>query len=146
TLTAQVYDQYDIQLEEYGEATCAITVIEKPETTYVSDTTDNVNVVAGNTYQFKITSTDGSVPQFAVAGDGSIFKLVAQSSEGNDYCYEVQAVGTVGQVCGVYVNKEATPVATLTVAADYACDTTAVNVAVGATYQVKITANSMPTL
>lgn len=146
TLTAQVYDQYDIQLEEYGEATCAITVIEKPKTTYVSDTTGNVNVVAGGTYQFKITSTDGSVPQFAVAGDGSIFKLVAQSNEGNDYFFKVQAVGTVGQVCGVYVNKEATPVATLTVAADYACDTTAVNVAVGATYQVKITANSMPTL
>lgn len=146
TLTAQVYDQYDIQLEEYGEATCAITVIEKPETTYVSDTTDNVNVVAGGTYQFKITSTDGSVPQFAVAGDGSIFKLVAQSNEGNDYFFKVQAVGTVGQVCGVYVNKEATPVATLTVSADYTCDTTAVNVAVGATYQVKITANSMPTL
>lgn len=146
TLTAQVYDQYDIQLEEYGEATCAITVIEKPETTYVSDTTDNVKVVAGGTYQFKITSTDGSVPQFAVAGDGSIFKLVAQSNEGNDYFFKVQAVGTVGQVCGVYVNKEATPVATLTVSADYTCDTTAVNVAVGATYQVKITANSMPTL
>lgn len=146
TLTAQVYDQYDIQLEEYGEATCAITVIEKPKTTYVSDTTGNVNVVAGGTYQFKITSTDGSVPQFAVAGDGSIFKLVAQSNEGNDYFFKVQAVGTVGQVCGVYVNKEATPVATLTVAADYACDTTAVNVAAGATYQVKITANSMPTL
>ena len=146
TLTAQVYDQYDIQLEEYGEATCAITVIEKPKTTYVSDTTGNVNVVAGGTYQFKITSTDGSVPQFAVAGDGSIFKLVAQTNEGNDYFFKVQAVGTVGQVCGVYVNKEATPVATLTVAADYACDTTAVNVAVGATYQVKITANSMPTL
>lgn len=146
TLTAQVYDQYDIQLEEYGEATCAITVIEKPETTYVSDTTGNVNVVAGNTYQFKITSTDGSVPQFAVAGDGSIFKLVAQSNEGKDYFFKVQAVGTVGQVCGVYVNKEATPVATLTVSADYTCDTTTVNVAVGATYQVKITANSMPTL
>lgn len=146
TLTAQVYDQYDIQLEEYGEATCAITVIEKPETTYVSDTTDNVNVVAGNTYQFKITSTNGAVPQFAVAGDGSIFKLVAQSNEGNDYFFKVQAVGTVGQVCGVYVNKEATPVATLTVSADYTCDTTTVNVAVGATYQVKITANSMPTL
>lgn len=146
TLTAQVYDQYDIQLEEYGEATCAITVIEKPETTYVSDTTGNVNVVAGNTYQFKITSTNGAVPQFAVAGDGSIFKLVAQSNEGNDYFFKVQAVGTVGQVCGVYVNKEATPVATLTVSADYTCDTTTVNVAVGATYQVKITANSMPTL
>lgn len=146
TLTAQVYDQYDIQLEEYGEATCAITVIEKPKTTYVSDTTGNVNVVAGGTYQFKITSTDGSVPQFAVAGDGSIFKPVAQSNEGNDYFFKVQAVGTVGQVCGVYVNKEATPVATLTVSADYTCDTTAVNVAVGATYQVKITANSMPTL
>lgn len=146
TLKAQVYDQYDIQLEEYGEAVCYITVIEKPEVSYISDTTGNVDVVAGNTYQFKITSVDGTVPQFAVANDGAVFKLVAQSNEGNDYFFKVQAVGTVGQVCGVYVNKEATPVATLTVSADYTCDTTTVNVAVGATYQVKITANSMPTL
>ena len=146
TLKAQVYDQYDIQLEEYGEAVCYITVIEKPEVSYVSDTTGNVNVVAGNTYQFKITSVDGTVPQFAVANDGAVFKLVAQSNEGNDYFFKVQAVGTVGQVCGVYVNKEATPVATLTVSADYTCDTTTVNVPVGGTYQVKITANSMPTL
>lgn len=146
TLKAQVYDQYDIQLEEYGEAVCYITVIEKPEVSYISDTTGNVDVVAGNTYQFKITSVDGTVPQFAVANDGAVFKLVAQSNEGNDYFFKVQAVGTVGQVCGVYVNKEATPVATLTVSADYTCDTTTVNVPVGGTYQVKITANSMPTL
>lgn len=146
TLKAQVYDQYDIQLEEYGEAVCYITVIEKPEVSYISDTTGNVDVVAGNTYQFKITSVDGTVPQFAVANDGAVFKLVAQSNEGKDYFFKVQAVGTVGQVCGVYVNKEATPVATLTVSADYTCDTTTVNVPVGGTYQVKITANSMPTL
>lgn len=146
TLTAYVYDEYDIELEEYGKATCLVTVIETPKVSYVSDTTGNVDVVAGNTYQFKITSVDGTVPQFAIAGDNAIFKLVAQSNEGNDYFFKVQAVGTVGQVCGVYVNKEATPVATLTVSADYTCDTTTVNVPVGGTYQVKITANSMPTL
>ena len=146
TLTAYVYDEYDIELEEYGKATCIVNVIETPKVSYTSDTTGNVNVVAGNTYQFKITSVDGTVPQFAIAGDNAIFKLVAQSQEGNDYFFKVQAVGTVGQVCGVYVNKEATPVATLTVSADYTCDTTTVNVPVGGTYQVKITANSMPTL
>ncbi len=146
TLTAYVYDEYGIELEEYGKATCLITVIETPKVSYISDTTNNVNVVAGNTYQFKITSVDGTVPQFDIAGDNAIFKLVAQSQEGNDYFFKVQAVGTVGQVCGVYVNKEATPVATLTVSADYTCDTTTVNVPVGGTYQVKITANSMPTL
>lgn len=144
TLTAQVYDEYDIQLEEYGEATVDITVIEKPKTTYVSDTTGNVDVAVGNTYQFKITSTDGSVPSFAVAGDGNIFRLVEQSNSGNDYFFKVQAVGTPGQVCGVYINREATPVATLTVDVGYECDTTTVNVAVGASYIAKVTANEQP--
>lgn len=144
TLTAQVYDEYDIQLEEYGEATVDITVIEKPKTTYVSDTTSNVVVPVGNTYQFKITSTDGSVPNFAVAGDNAIFRLVEQSQSGNDYFFKVQAVGTPGQVCGVYINREATPVATLTVGANFTCDTTTVNVAAGASYIAKVTANEQP--
>ena len=144
TLTAYVYDEYDIELEEYGSATLNLRVIEKPATTYVSDTTGNVDVAVGNTYQFKITSTDGSVPSFAVAGDGNIFRLVEQSNSGNDYFFKVQAVGTPGQVCGVYINREATPVATLTVGANFTCDTTTVNVAVGASYIAKVTANEQP--
>ena len=144
TLTAYVYDEYDIELEEYGKATCIINVIETPRTTYVSDTTGNVDVAVGNTYQFKITSTDGSVPSFAVAGDGNIFRLVEQSNSGNDYFFKVQAVGTPGQVCGVYINREATPVATLTVGANFTCDTTTVNVAAGASYIAKVTANEQP--
>ncbi len=144
TLTAYVYDEYDIELEEYGSASVNLRVIEKPKTTYVSDTTGNVDVALGNTYQFKITSTDGSVPSFAVAGDGNIFRLVEQSNSGNDYFFKVQAVGTPGQVCGVYINREATPVATLTVGANFTCDTTAVNVAAGASYIAKVTANEQP--
>lgn len=144
TLTAYVYDEYDIELEEYGSASVNLRVIEKPKTTYVSDTTGNVDVALGNTYQFKITSTDGSVPSFAVAGDGNIFRLVEQSNSGNDYFFKVQAVGTPGQVCGVYINREATPVATLTVGANFTCDTTTVNVAAGASYIAKVTANEQP--
>lgn len=144
TLTAYVYDEYDIELEEYGSASVNLRVIEKPATTYVSDTTGNVDVALGNTYQFKITSTDGSVPSFAVAGDGNIFRLVEQSNSGNDYFFKVQAVGTPGQVCGVYINREATPVATLTVGANFTCDTTTVNVAAGASYIAKVTANEQP--
>lgn len=144
TLTAYVYDEYDIELEEYGSASVKLNVIEKPKTTYVSDTTGNVDVAVGNTYQFKITSTDGSVPSFAVAGDGNIFRLVEQSNSGNDYFFKVQAVGTPGQVCGVYINREATPVATLTVGANFTCDTTTVNVAAGASYIAKVTANEQP--
>lgn len=144
TLTAYVYDEYDIELEEYGSASVKLNVIEKPKTTYVSDTTGNVDVALGNTYQFKITSTDGSVPSFAVAGDGNIFRLVEQSNSGNDYFFKVQAVGTPGQVCGVYINREATPVATLTVDVGYECDTTTVNVAAGASYIAKVTANEQP--
>lgn len=144
TLRAVLVDEYDIELEEYGEATVDINVIEKPATTYVSDTTSDVVVPVGNTYQFKITSTNGAVPNFAVAGNNAIFRVVEQNRTGNDYFFKVQAVGTPGQTVGVYINYEGTPVATLTVGANFTCDTTTVNVAAGASYIAKVTANEQP--
>ena len=144
TVTAVVTDEFDIDLEEYGVATCVVTVIPEIKSTYTSDTTGNVYVKAGDTYQFKITSLDGKVPTFGIGSPS--FKLVAQSSQGNDHFFKVQAVGNIGDACGIYINSDPNKVAVLHVAADYTCDTTTVNVAVGASYQVKITANARPTV
>lgn len=144
TVTAVVVDEFDIDLEEYGVATCVVTVIPEIKSTYTSDTTGNVSVKAGETYQFKITSLDGKVPTFGIGSPS--FKLVAQSSQGNDHFFKVQAVGNIGDACGIYINSDPNKVAVLHVTADYTCDTTTVNVAVGASYQVKITANARPTV
>ena len=148
TLTAVVLDEYDIQLEEYGEAVCDITIVETkaPTETYKSDTTGDVVVPSGNTYQFKITSLNGQAPSVVLGSDG-VFELVGTAQEGNDYFFKFQAVGASGAATGVYVNGDA-KVATMYVDGNtgYTCDTTTVNVPAGGTYQVKITAASMPTL
>lgn len=144
TVTAVVVDEFDIDLEEYGAATCVVTVIPEVKSTYTSDTTGNVYVKAGDTYQFKITSLDGKVPTFGIGSPS--FKLVASSNTGNDYYFKVQAVGNIGDACGIYINSDPNKVAVLHVTADYTCDTTTVNVPVGGSYQVKITANARPTV
>ena len=148
TLTAQVEDEYGIQLEEYGEATCDVKVVAQkaPTETYKSDTTGDVVVPSGNTYQFKITSLNGQAPS-VVLGSAGVFELVGTAQEGNDYFFKFQAVGASGAATGVYVNGDA-KVATMYVDGNtgYTCDTTTVNVPAGGTYQVKITAASMPTL
>ena len=144
TVTAVVVDEFDIDLEEYGAATCVVTVIPEIKSTYASDTTGDVNVKAGETYQFKITSLDGKVPTFGIGSPS--FKLVASSNTGNDYYFKVQAVGNIGDACGIYINSDPNKVAVLHVTADYTCDTTTVNVPVGGSYQVKITANARPTV
>lgn len=144
TVTAVVVDEFDIDLEEYGAATCVVTVIPEVKSTYTSDTTGNVSVKAGDTYQFKITSLDGKVPTFGIGSPS--FKLVASSNTGNDYYFKVQAVGNIGDACGIYINSDPNKVAVLHVTADYTCDTTTVNVPVGGSYQVKITANARPTV
>ena len=147
-LVAVVLDEYDIQLEEYGEAVCDITVVKTkaPTETYKSDTTGDVVVPSGNTYQFKITSLNGQAPSVVLGSDG-VFELVGTAQEGNDYFFKFQAVGASGAATGVYVNGDA-KVATMYVDGNtgYTCDTTTVNVPAGGTYQVKITAASMPTL
>ncbi len=142
TVTAVVVDEFDIDLEEYGAATCVVTVIPEIKSTYASDTTGDVNVKAGETYQFKITSLDGKAPTFGIGSPS--FKLVASSNTGNDYYFKVQAVGNIGDACGIYINSDPNKVAVLHVTADYTCDTTTVDVPVGGSYQVKITANARP--
>ena len=148
TLQAVVVDEYEMVYDEYGEATATVKVVEKKTSTetYKSDTTGDVVVASGNTYQFKITSLNGQTPSVVLGSDG-VFELVGTSVEGSDYFFKFQAVGASGAATGVYVNGDA-KVATLYVDGNtgYTCDTTTVNVPAGGTYQVKITAASMPTL
>ena len=66
-----------------------------------SDTTNDLTV--HDTYQFKITSTNGSVPNFVIGTPG-VFKTELVSHNGNDYFYKVTAIGKAGQQAGVYVN------------------------------------------
>ena len=150
TLTAVVEDDFGMILEEYGEAKVAVTVIPVAASTYASDTTGYVDIAQGNTYQFKITSLDGNVPSFGI-GNSNAIALVSQSQEGNNYFFKVQAIGQVGDEVGIYINRDANKVATLRITegdatAAYTCDTTAVNVAAGASYQVEITAAARPWL
>ena len=150
TLTAVVEDDFGMILEEYGEAKATVTVIPVAASTYASDTTGYVDIAQGNTYQFKITSLDGNVPNFGI-GNSNAIALVSQSQEGNNYFFKVQAIGQVGDEVGIYINRDANKVATLRITegdatAAYTCDTTAVNVAAGASYQVEITAAAQPTL
>lgn len=150
TLTAVVEDDFGMILEEYGEAKVEIKVVPEVTTTYASDTTGYVDIAQGNTYQFKITSLDGNVPNFGI-GNSNAIALVSQSQEGNDYFFKVQAIGQVGDEVGIYINRDANKVATMRITegdatAAYTCDTTAVNVAAGASYQVEITAAAQPTL
>ena len=67
----------------------------------ISDTTDDLTV--HGTYQFKIISTNGSVPNFVIGTPG-VFKTELASHNGNDYFYKVTAIGKAGQKAGVYVN------------------------------------------
>lgn len=68
---------------------------------YLSDTTQDLTV--DGTYQFRITSTDGSVPSF-VLGTPGVFSAQMVQGTGNEYFFKVTAVGRPGDRTGVYVN------------------------------------------
>jgi|GEM_PF-4544815 len=71
------------------------------------DTGKKLTVKAGKTYQFKITSH--AKPTF-VSGNFKIFKVTYNGKSGNNYFYQVKAVGKTGQGTGFYLNGSKTPV------------------------------------
>lgn len=139
-LTATVMDPYGFAAYGYTPATCDVTIIEKPETTYKSDTTSNVAVATK--YTFKITSLNGKAPTFAV-GNTKVFTSALTNTIGNDYYYTITAVGKVGEAAGIYVNGEARLVVA-TIKANFKSDTTS-NITVKGAYTYKITAAATPT-
>lgn len=154
TLTAVVEDDFGMILEEYGEAKVEITVV--PQPSVVSDTTSDFTLAQGSTYQFKLTVSNGATPVFK-SGNTTALPIVAQSNSGNDYFYTVRADGQVGEQIGIYADgaqgvNENNRLLVITIGqgtgttAAYTCDTTAVNVPAGASYQVEITSATRPTL
>ena len=154
TLTAVVEDEFEMIMEEYGEATLKVNVV--PQPSVVSDTTHDFTLPQGGTYQFKLTVSNGATPVFK-SGNTTALPIVAQSNSGNDYFYTVRADGQVGEQIGIYADgaqgvNENNRLLVITIGqgtgttAAYTCDTTAVNVAAGASYQVEITSATRPTL
>ena len=141
TLTATLVDEDGYEYEEdYEPGSLELTEIAVPDTTYKSDTTGTYNLALGGNYTFKITSLNGQPVTFAVANGGATVTLVGAS--GNDYFYKVTGA-KVGDY-GVYVNKDASPVAVLHITNNIKIDTTVVTIAVGNTYQFKVTAPAQP--
>lgn len=66
----------------------------------VCDTTQDFSVKRGATYQFKVTSA--TQPTLTPGSSG--LRQVASSHTGNDWFFKFQAVGSVGDGIGVYLN------------------------------------------
>ena len=113
---------------------------------YISDTTRDLAV--NGTYQFRITSTDGSAPSF-VLGTPGVFSVQMVKGTGNDYFFRVTAVGRPGDRTGVYVNGGPRllilTVGTEQAYAEAVSDTTGVfDVQSEKEYQFKIISNRKP--
>ena len=154
TITAVVEDEFEMIMEEYGEATLKVNVV--PQPSVVSDTTSDFTLPQGSTYQFKLTVSNGATPVFK-SGNTTALPIVAQSNSGNDYFYTVRADGQVGEQIGIYADgaqgvNENNRLLVITIGqgsgttAAYTCDTKAVNVPAGASYQVEITSATRPVL
>ena len=140
TLTATLYDEDGYEAEDYEPATFDITATATPTQKYKSDTTGTVNLKVGGTYQFKITSPDGSTPNFVVAGGGA--NVTATSRSGNDFFFKVTGL-KVGQY-GVYVSSSTARTAILNITSDAKIDTTVVTIKAGNVYQFKVTSSAKP--
>ena len=109
---------------------------------FKSDTTSSLTV--DGTYQFRITSLDGTIPFLTV--DNANFRVEFASQEGNDYFFKIHAQGAAGSTAVVSVNGVSLLTATVGgSAAGVISDTTApFTVAQGGTYQFRLTASARP--
>ena len=110
----------------------------------VSDTLGPVTV--NGSYQFKLTSTDGSAPVVTVSG--SAFRVLTVSQDGNDFYVKIYAVGAPGSTGEVYVNGVRVATAAVgSVCGGVLSDTTApFTVRQGETYQFRLTSDTMPSM
>lgn len=109
---------------------------------FVSDTTSDLTV--NGTYQFRITSLDGTIPFLTV--DNANFRVEFASQEGNDFFFKIHAQGAAGSTTGVSVNGVRLLTATVGgSAAGVISDTTApFTVKKGEMYQFRLTASERP--
>ena len=142
-LKAEIVDADGATNDDYDAGEVDITATTTPAVTYKSDTTGALSIKQGGTYQYKITSLDGSVPTMAVGSAG--FKVTAVGASGSDYFFKVQATGVVGTQAGVYINHEAKASSVITITNGYKIDTTKVTMTAGKTYQFKVSGATQPT-
>ena len=140
TLTAELVDTDGATNDEYSAAEVDLTALAVPTATYKSDTGSTLSIGGGFTYQFAVTSLNNVEPYFVVAG--SSFQATKVGNSGNTYYYKVKAVGKVGDAAGVYINHEAKPSTVITITNP--CDTAAVTVNAGNSYQFRVTGPSQP--
>ena len=109
---------------------------------FVSDTTNDLTV--NGTYQFRITSLDGTIP--FLTADNANFRVEFASQEGNDFFFKIHAQGAAGSTTVVSVNGVRLLTATVGgSAAGVISDTTApFTVKKGETYQFRLTASERP--
>lgn len=137
TITATLVDATtDTPIYQYNAVTYDVQMVKTPEVSFKSDTTGTVNMKAGGVYQFKITSADGSVPDFAVANGGATVAPYTRS--GNDFFFRVTAAKAGNY--GVYVGNR---IAMLAITGT-SIDTTKVTIKAGKVYQFKVTAAKAP--
>ncbi|QAT49184.1 hypothetical protein EQM14_05005 [Caproiciproducens sp. NJN-50] len=74
----------------------------------VCDTTTDITVKKGASYQYKVTASAAPTFGFGTAG---VFTSQLVSHSGNNYFYKVTAVGAAGASTGVYVNGQKVNVA-----------------------------------
>lgn len=113
------------------------------DNTFASDTTNDFSV--SGAYQFKITSKDGKAPVFTVGTPG-VFDVRLVKTSGNDYFFELTAIGAPGAQAGIYVNGRKLLVATVGSSnGGVKCDTTLpFQVKTGSAYVFKLTAKTKP--
>ncbi len=115
--------------------------------TFVTDTTTDVRV-AGN-YTAKLTSSNGQPPK-VVIGTPGVFDVQISTMNGKDYFVKLIPISqTAGVQAGVYIDGVKVFVATVgtPAAPSVKSDTTRpVSVKSGASYVIKLTAGSRPTL
>ena len=128
-----------------GSSSNARTTSSTTATTFISDTTTDLNVK--DTYQFKITGANGQVPTLVV-GTADVFNIQLVKVSDNDYYFKLIATGKPGTKAGIYVNGVKLLTATVTATASTVKSDTSLpfNIKTGATYTFKITAESKPTL
>ena len=114
---------------------------------FTSDTTSDLSVQ--DSYQFRITSADGSVPSF-VLGTPGVFSVQTIRGGRNEFFFRVTPIGRPGSQTGVYLDGK-TRLLVLTVAPvqwnGTACDTQGMfDVQEGKTYQFKVVSDHKPVL
>ena len=111
--------------------------------TFTSDTNQDFTVMSA--YQIKITSINGKIPAFAVGTKG-VFTPQFVKKSGNNYFFNLIAIGQTGEKSGVYVNGVKLLTATVGTSVNSVTSDThgSLHVKSGASYTFKLTSGKKP--